>query len=102
MMTCLLCGHQDRDVSVGLVEIPEPERRVVSVSVVAIETSRGPTAFDQVEVRESYAPMPRCRDRQACAARVRALPPAPGESLTPAPDPAAHDSDDEEGPTWAT
>lgn len=99
-MTCLLCGREDRDVSVGLVEIPEPERRVVSVSVVASETSRGPTSFAQVDVRETYAQMPRCRDRAACAERVRALPPDPSEQPRTAVEPvAAHD--DEEGPTWA-
>lgn len=102
MKACLLCGIEGRDVSVGLVEIPEPERRIVSVSVVAIETSRGPTSFDQVDVRETYAPMPRCRDRAACAERVKAFADPSEEPLAAIPAPAAHDSsDDEEGPTWA-
>lgn len=70
---CLLCGTEDRDVVVSLVEIPKDEQRVVSVSIVTIETKQGPTAFDQRDVRERYAAMPRCRDRAACAVRVAAI-----------------------------
>lgn len=83
--TCLQCGTEDRDVVVGLVEIPDDERRVVSVSVVAVETRQGPTAFDQLEVRERYAAMPRCRDRKVCADRVAVL----ERAAAPAPEPEA-------------
>jgi hypothetical protein len=97
--TCLACTITSHDVAMTLIDledkqspdyVPTAEQRVVSVPLVSAETNRGITGFDYSEVRERYINEPRCRDKKACAARVKALQPAP-----PPPADAR-----EEGPSW--
>jgi hypothetical protein len=71
VLPCLLCGIEDHDVAIGLVEIPEPERRVVDVRVLVNSDGRDLTTVQQV--RERYAAEPRCRDTAACRRRVATI-----------------------------
>jgi len=98
LRTCLACGPEGRDVAMVLIDhddprsldyLPVSEQPIVSVPLVSAETNHGITGFEYPEVRERYISEPRCRDKAACAARVKALQP-----------PAAAPADAEEGPTW--
>lgn len=99
MRTCLACGVEDRDVAMTLVDrddklrpdyLPIAEQRVVDVAIVSAEDHRGITGFDYAQVRERYISEPRCRDKAACAARVKAM-----EAPTPPPADV-----EQEGPSW--
>jgi hypothetical protein len=75
--TCLACGQEgwEEVVAMTLVDLEREEQRVVNVALAATETNRGVTGFTYLDVRERYVPEPRCRDRRACAGRVKALEP---------------------------
>ena len=93
-LTCLSCGHEGFDVRILLIDIEEPDQRIVEQSVTVGHTLRGPIV-EQRQVREAYATEPRCVDRIACRARTAALwPPAPPEPEAPASVP-------EDEATWA-
>lgn len=62
-LPCGACGIEDYDVQMKLVEFPEGDRRTVPVLING----------ESVEVPERYAREPRCRDTDACDARVRAF-----------------------------
>ncbi len=78
----------------GLVKVPEVDQRIVSVGLVSAETSRGISGFAYSDVRERYISEPRCRDKAACGARVKALA-EPTDVVAP---PAADVVD--EGSSW--
>jgi hypothetical protein len=72
-LPCLACGvegREGRDVMFKVVEVPEEERRVVSV--VLPEFAVADSLQMPVEVRERYVTEPRCRDEAACRRRVLA------------------------------
>jgi hypothetical protein len=91
MRTCLACGVEDRDVAMRLIDVPPAEQRVVQAALVASEDQRGVKGFEYSDVREAFIAEPRCRDRSACAARVRALQPVA---------PAGSAADEDLLPSW--
>lgn len=94
--TCLACGTTSDDVRMTVVDLEAegtktPDQRVIDVALPSSTDQRGRvTGFDYVQARERYVNEPRCRDKAACRARVRAM-----ESPKPPPADAA-----EEGPSW--
>lgn len=73
ILPCLACGEQGRegrDVMFKLIEIPEDERR--TVSVVLPDFNASDSLQMPVNVPEQYVTEPRCRDEVACYRRVLA------------------------------
>lgn len=70
MLTCLACGQADWDVAMRVLEVPLEEQRVVDVTIVVEENSRGVQAFGTRQVRERYVAEPRCKNVKACAERL--------------------------------
>lgn len=67
-LACLLCGREADDVKVDLVEVEHPERMV---DVLVPSTHRRDAQLMTLTVPERFYPVPRCRDRVACAGRER-------------------------------
>ena len=74
-----------------LIEVPKGEQRVVQVAIPVAETQRGVAGFEYQDVREQWIHEPRCRDKVACAERVKALEPVVVALAEPVV---------EEGPSW--
>lgn len=73
MLSCLACGQSDWGVAMRVLEVPLAEQRVVDVTIVLEENSRGVTEFGTRQVRERYVAEPRCKDTRACAERVAVI-----------------------------
>jgi hypothetical protein len=78
LLTCLACGHEGWDVETSLVRYDDPIE--VEVALAVSTDGHGRVLGNEIRrVPGIYGAEWRCLDRDACAARVAALPPPPAK-----------------------